>query len=119
MPSQLDLRSFGERLRTVRQQRSKTLKDVYDDTGVSVPTISRIERGDASTAESNTLLKLAQWAKIKVDFFAGQSVEQELGRSTPDVVELHLRADKSLDSKAATLLAKMFRASYEELSKKS
>lgn len=115
MPDQLDHSALGERLRKVRQERSKTLKEVFEETGVSIPTLSRIERGDANNIESKTLLTLTKWMNVSVDLFARQSVKQEGKRSTPDVVELHLRADKNLDPKSATLLSKMFRATYEQV----
>jgi transcriptional regulator with XRE-family HTH domain len=115
MPDQLDLSSLGERLRKLRQERSKTLKEVFEETGVSIPTLSRIERGDAKNIESKTLLTLAQWMNVSIDLFAAHSARQERKRSTPDAVELHLRADKNLDPKSATLLSKMFRATYEQV----
>jgi len=37
--------------------------------------------------------------------------------TTPDVVELHLRADKNLDKRTALALAKMFRAAYDSFAK--
>ncbi len=114
MPDKLDLSSLGERLRKLRQQRSKTLKDLFEETGVSIATLSRIERGDANNIESNTLLTLARWMNVSVDVFASQTPKQESKKSTPDVVEIHLRADKNLDPQTATLLAKMFRATYEQ-----
>src|SRR5579859_7980269 len=55
MPEPFDLIAFGERLRQVRTERQKTLKQVFDETGISIATISRIERGDANEVESKTL----------------------------------------------------------------
>ena len=46
--------------------------------------------------------------------------KESLGESsTPDAVELHLRADKNLDSKTAELLIKMFRAAYTQAASES
>jgi transcriptional regulator with XRE-family HTH domain len=114
MSGQLDLKALGERLREIRQQRSKTLKDVFDETDVSVPTLSRIERGEANDIETKTLGSLAKWMGLSLDTFylaaSGSST-----RTTPDIVELHLRADKNLDPKTARALSKTFRMLYEQL----
>jgi transcriptional regulator with XRE-family HTH domain len=119
MPDQPDLSALGERLRKVRQQRSKTLKDVFEETGISIPTLSRIERGDANNIESKTLLTLGQWMNVSLDILSSHALIKESKKSTPDVVELHLRADKNLEPQTATLLAKMFRATYEQVVNKS
>jgi len=119
MPHQSDLSSLGERLRKVRQQRSKTLKEVFEETGISIPTLSRIERGDANNIESKTLLTLGQWMNVSLDILSNHALTKESKKSTPDVVELHLRADKNLEPQTATLLAKMFRATYEQAVNKS
>jgi len=111
----LDLVAFGERLRKVRITRKLTLQEVSNQTKVSVPTLSRIERGEAAEIESKTLIVLARWMKLSLDFFSGGAKSLSKGQSTPDAVELHLRADKNLDPQTAVTLAKMFRAAYEEL----
>jgi len=118
MGAQIDLAALGERLRKTRQSRHKTLRDVFQETGVSIPTLSRIERGDANEIESNTLFAITKWIDVSIDTFSPAPPTSKIkkGVSTPDVVELHLRADKNLNSKTAATLSKMFRALYEELS---
>jgi|SRR5437879_3318256 len=121
MAEGIDVGRLGERLRRVRLQREKTLKEVAEATGVSVATLSRIERGDANDIESATLLAITDWMGTRVDKLkekpkpvvrGGKMVEE-----TPDIVELYLRADKKLDERTATALAKVFRAAYDEFSK--
>ena len=117
MQKDFDLARFGERLREVRSEREMTLREVMDETGISIQTLSRIERGEAIEIESKTLLKLATWAKQPLEIFQAQRTTEPpkaipKGASTPDVVELYLRADKRLNPKTADLLAKMFRAAY-------
>jgi transcriptional regulator with XRE-family HTH domain len=114
----LDLVAFGERLRKTRVRRKLTLLEVSDQTKVSVPTLSRIERGDAMEIESKTLIVLARWMKVSLDLFIGGTRSLSKGQSTPDAVELHLRADKNLNPQTAATLAKMFRAAYDELARK-
>jgi transcriptional regulator with XRE-family HTH domain len=116
MPSQLDLNLLGERLKETRQQKGKSLRDVFEATGVSVPTLSRIERGEANdNIETKTLASLAKWMEVGLDTFFLGSASSAM-TSTPDIVELHLRADKNLSPKTAKALSKTFRMLYEQLS---
>jgi transcriptional regulator with XRE-family HTH domain len=125
MAADFDLVRFGERLREVRVKRGFTLKDVSQEIDISVPTLSRVERGDAKEIESKTLLALCDWAKLPLELFQEQalatkrvgSVRKDI--ATPDAVELHLRADKNLNPKTAELLVKMFRAAYLQAASES
>ena len=67
MADTLDLVAFGERLRKTRLKRQLTLQQVFDQTAVSVPTLSRIERGEATEIESSTLVVLARWMGVSLD----------------------------------------------------
>jgi transcriptional regulator with XRE-family HTH domain len=123
MAGSFDFARFGQRLREVRSKRKLTLKDVHEATGISVPTLSRIERGEAKELESKTLLTLSSWAGVNLALFQAEPVAKtpkaERNMATPDVVELHLRADKNLDPKTAELLVKMFRAAYNQAASES
>ena len=119
MSKNFDLEKFGKRVREVRLEREATLREVSENTGVSIQTLSRIERGDANDVESQRLLALANWANLPLENFQDRDTMNlpravPKGASTPDIVELHLRADKHLSGKTAELLAKMFRAAYRE-----
>lgn len=117
MPSPLNLEMLGERLREIRKARGKTLQDVFHDTKVSVPTLSRIERGEANDIGSETLAPLADWMNLTIDTFYLAPPTNSTPKSTPDIVELHLRADKKLNSKTAKALSRTFRLMYEQLSR--
>lgn len=124
MEPDFDLARFGQRLREVRSEREMTLKDVYDATGISIPTLSRVERGEATAVENKTIFILAAWANLPLTLFqkAAPALTPKRGAktvSTPDIVEIHLRADKNLNSKTAELLAKMFRAAYTQAASES
>ncbi len=115
MESDFNFGRFGERLKEVRTKRKKTLSDVSEETKISVPTISRVERGEAKGIESKNLFVLSKWAALNLELFQNkQKTGGSNDVSTLEVVELHLRADKNLDSKTAELLVKMFRAAYEQ-----
>jgi transcriptional regulator with XRE-family HTH domain len=108
------LNVLGQRLKDARRRRNKTLDDVHKDTGVSIATLSRIERGDAANIESKTLIAIANWLRISLDSISPAPVRVHAGKSTPDVVELHLRADKNLNSTTATALSNAFRMLYDQ-----
>jgi transcriptional regulator with XRE-family HTH domain len=122
MAEGIDVDDLGQRLRQVREQRQLTLLQVSKATGISVPTLSRVERGGSNDVEAGTLVTLAKWMRVPIHKFAerpavpavpgGQTPE-----NTPEAVELYLRADKNLDRKTASLLADMFRVAYDRLSK--
>lgn len=119
MAESIDVVRLGERLRRVRSQRGLTLREVADETKISIPTLSRIERGGANELESSTLLAISKWLGSPVETLADRPLPQPPGAQqpveTPEVVELYLRADKKLSKKTATALANMFRTAYEAL----
>jgi hypothetical protein len=66
------------------------------------------------SVSSDTLLTLSKWAGVPVEVLSGTRREAE-GATTPDIVELHLRADKNLDKRTAESLANLFRTVYERV----
>ncbi len=122
MPEPIDVERLGQRLRRVRAQREFTLEQLFKATGVSVATISRVERGGSRDIDGGTLVSLCKWMGVRPEEFKPGAEAPELpggdtAASTPEAVELYLRADKNLDSRTASLLAEMFRAAYEKLAK--
>src|SRR3954467_7322529 len=113
MADAIDFELLGQRLRKVRKERDMTPEEVWKATGVSVPTLSRIERGDAKGLLGETLIALSNWIGTSAKLWR----KAETVDSTPDVVELHLRADKNLDRKTADALAQLFRAAYNQVKK--
>ena len=114
MADAIDFEWLGERLRTVRKKREMTLEEVSIATGISIPTLSRIERGAAKGLQSETLITLSNWVGTSAKLWKRAAAVD----STPDVVELHLRADKHLDESTADALAHLFRTAYEQLKRK-
>lgn len=124
MPAKIDVRRLGMLVRGKRERESLTLKDAADQTGLKIPTISRVEHGASDDIEAGTLLALSKWLGTKPEEVADQNLpaapvsrSKPAPHSTPDVVELYLRADKNLDKATAAALATMFRTAYETMSK--
>lgn len=102
-----------ERLTKQRKQRGLNLRDAATEIGVSAPTLSRIERG-ASRPDVPTLDALATW--LELDRGAVYNAPASSSRTTPEEVEVLLRADRNLDGQTADALAAIFKAAYKELS---
>ncbi len=69
---------------------------------VSPSTLSRLERFSATALpDAETLTKLSAWLGMSVEFMMyGQEpvvTTEDIIRSTPEMVEVYLRADKNLD----------------------
>ena len=122
MPTKIDVRRLGMLMHSKRKRDNLTLKDVADQTGLKIPTISRVERGASQDLESATLLTLTEWLGLDPkDVAEGENLppapKAKITHTTPDLVELYLRADKKLDKTTASALSTMFRAAYETMSK--
>lgn len=122
MPEQVDVVRLGRRLRRIRQERGVRLEQTSKDTGVSVATLSRIERGGSKGIDGTTMLELCRWMGARPDDFRSgaegpETTRKRTAQSTPETIELYLRADKNLEPRTAELLAEMFKAAYEKLAK--
>ena len=101
-----------ERLTKQRKQRGLNLRDAAAEIGVSAPTLSRIERG-ASRPDVPTLDALTTW--LGLDRGAVYNAPASRTQTTPEEVEVLLRADRNLDGHTADALAAIFKAAYKEL----
>jgi len=121
MAEGIDVELLGRRLHRARQQRKKTLEQVFKETGISVATLSRIERGQSTEVGSTTLLAVTDWIGTQVEKLKEKPSVRRDGptEDTPDIVELYLRADPKLDKSTAAALARMFRAAYDALSQET
>lgn len=122
MPEPVDVERLGHRLRRARKDRGLRLDDVFKTTGVSIATLSRVERGGSKDIDAGTLVSLCKWLGVRPEEFRPgaeplKTSGQRAPASTPEAVELYLRADKNLDQRTAALLAEMFRAAYDALAK--
>jgi transcriptional regulator with XRE-family HTH domain len=121
MAESRDLEWIGKRLARLREQRDLTLREVFEQTGIPIPTLSRIERGAAKGLDSATLLALSEWLGVSMEELKGtpkpvRKQGKEI-QDIPDIVELHLRADKNLSKDTASALAELFRTAYEHCRK--
>jgi transcriptional regulator with XRE-family HTH domain len=115
-----DLARIGALVRAKRRKTGQGLRAAAVECGVSPSTLSRLERGDSSSLpDADTLTKLASWLRTTVAGLLSekqkQSADPEL--TTPEVVEVHLRADKRLSADTANALGRAFRLLYDQMAK--
>jgi transcriptional regulator with XRE-family HTH domain len=114
-PEMVDVRNLGERIRRRRLVENLSLRDVEEQMGgvLTASSLSRIERGALPDAKNVPVL--ARWLELPLELvgWPGEVGQQSDQLGTPDVVEVHLRADRNLDPAAAEALSQMFRHLYE------
>ena len=84
--------------------------------------MSRLERGQsAALPDVGTLTKLASWLGMSIGDLINESAPDNTNTppkvTTPEFVEVHLRADKNLTPEAADALATMFKTIYNQVKK--
>jgi transcriptional regulator with XRE-family HTH domain len=121
----INVAELGQYIKRKRQQEQLSLRGVAQQTQVSASTLSRIENG-TGVPDAPTLARLARWLNIPLERIVGGG-QREVGdpvvyyphESTPDIVEAHLRADRSLSPETARALAELFRVAYQQFSPQS
>jgi transcriptional regulator with XRE-family HTH domain len=85
---------------------------------ISHATLSRIEQGKAPDVD--TFLRVCRWLGVQpTDFsLAGHGSQHTSKRSTQELVEAHLRADKTLSPDTTNALVEMIRMAYRQETKK-
>lgn len=102
------LRDLGKRLAARRKRLGASLRDVSAEAGVSVNTLSRVERGH--------LPDLANFRRIQTWLGEANPMTREVV-SIPEVIGAHLRTDPLLPEDAAERIAGIVKDLYQALSK--
>ena len=111
-PSTVNFTKFAAKIRTKRGSRG--LREAAIEIGqISASTLSRIEQGNVPDLE--TFMRICQWLGVSADEFR---VDVALGMDpTPqdpeEIIEVHLRADKTLPPEAVDALSQMIRFAYK------
>lgn len=110
------------KIKAKKRETGLGVREAAKAAGISAATFSRLERGTAATLpDVGTLEKLARWLGVTLGDLLG---ERSAPRgttpeaSTPDLVEVHLRADRNLTPETAKALAEMFKVLYQQASGK-
>ncbi len=110
MTSYVDSQQLAIMVRTKRGEAG--LRQVAQEIGdISPSTLSRVENG--KLPDMDTYLRLCDWLEVDpAHFFKNTSEADNPQLDTPDLIEVHLRADRELDQETATALATMVKAAY-------
>ena len=114
---------LGRAIKRRREELRLSLRDVADVTDVSASTLSRIENG-TGRPDADNIARLTQWLDMPVDRLMSKHSAEDVEpviyyphEATPEIVEAHLRADKSLTPETANALSELFRVAYKQFSK--
>ena len=102
---------LSDALRAERRKRRLSLREVSYETGVSVNTLSRVERG--YLPDLKNYQRLVDWLGVPADTFLETRPESPGG--TLDLVARHFRADPSLTAEAAEKLTSLVQDMYSKL----
>src|SRR5215211_3388672 len=105
----IDAAELARRVRAKREAEKLSLREAGEALDMSAATLSRVETG-RHLPERDRLLRLAAWAGLSLDPASratrNRAVHGE-DASPVEAVELHLRADKSLEPEDAEFLVQL------------
>lgn len=104
-----DIANLGALLRARRREKHLSLRDLADQTGVSLNTLSRVERGHVPDLKNFRLI--LDWLELPAERFLEGGGEV----STPEVIARHLRSDRRLPEEAAKKIAELVEEMYHKL----
>lgn len=114
---------LGRAIKRRREELGLSLRDVADVTAVSASTLSRIENGTGKP-DADNIARLTNWLDMPIDRVMNKQKATDVEavvyyphEATPEIVEAHLRADKSLTPETAKALSELFRVAYKQFSK--
>lgn len=114
---------LGRAIKRRREELGLSLRDVADVTSVSASTLSRIENGTGKP-DADNIARLTGWLDMPIDRVMNNQSEGNVEpviyyphEPTPEIIEAHLRADKTLTPETAKALSELFRVAYKQFSK--
>jgi len=111
-------------IKAKRREGDTGLRAAAKECGLSAATLSRLERGlSGSLPDAESLKRLASWLGTTVSALVDEPPLKRGSKlptvTTPEIVEVHLRADKKLSPQTARALAQMFRSLYDQVARQS
>lgn len=110
--SDLHIPQLGDTLKAERRTRRLSLREVSYETGISVNTLSRVERG--YLPDLKNYQRLVEWLGVPADTFLYTSTP-ESPAGTLNLVTRHFRADPNLTAEAAEKLTLLVQDMYKKL----
>lgn len=109
----IDFQKFSAMLKTKRAGRGLRVA-AHEIGGVSASTLSRIEQGNIP--DLDTFMRICAWLGVSADAFRPQKNSSGKSAASPaaaEVIEAHLRADRTLPPDAIDALSQMIRFAYK------
>lgn len=106
MENKIDVLIAG--LKTKRESEGMSIRALADKIGVSFSTLSRLERGEGAP-DNNTKIRILSWLG---------SEAKKLGFEIEEVVQVHFRAAKNVDSKTIRFLSEVAKLAKGQFSNK-
>lgn len=101
---------LGTTLRARRRERRLSLRDLAEEIGVSLNTLSRVERGHIPDLKN--FQRIVDWLEVPSDSFL---VAEPDSPPMPEVIARHLRSDRLLTPEGAAQIAGMVEEMYQQL----
>lgn len=99
--------NLAQTLRARRLQKHLSLRDLAEQTGVSVNALSRVERGHVPDLKN--FQRIIDWLQMPAEAF----LEGDL--STPGAIARHLHSDERLSKSAAQRITELVEDMYQQL----
>ena len=101
---------LGAALKARRRAKRLSLRDLSAETGVSLNTLSRIERGHVP--DLNNFQRIVDWLDLPAETFLQPPTA---ATSTPEIIVRHLRSDPRLSGRAVDEIAELVETMYHRL----
>lgn len=117
---QIDIDQLAHYVQWKMDQENLSLRQAARKANVSTATMSRIlKKGrNRPRPDVDTLVKIVRWVDVPIDKIVetkrSLSTPPITQKSTPETIEVHLRADKNLTAEAAEAIGKMVRVAYAQ-----
>lgn len=106
--------SFGEKLKSLREERGVYQKDLAKYVGVTSTTISYYESG-GKKPKMEKLNKIAEYFGVTVDYLIGEEKNtDELMEDFPEGIQLIRRASRELSPKGKAKLVRFMKTFLDE-----
>ena len=110
MTNEADIPRLGAMLRNRRREQRLSLRDLAARIGVSLNTLSRVERGHVPDLKN--FQRIVDWLDVPADSLLVTDADMTV---TPEVIARHLRSDRLLSAEAAAQIATTVEDMYHKL----
>lgn len=108
--NQQHISQLGAALKARRRAKRLSLRDLSAEIGVSLNTLSRVERGHVPDLKN--FQRIVDWLDVPAETFLERPTE---AATTPEIIVRHLRSDPRLSGRAVDEIAELVESMYHRL----